>query len=127
MSTTATKGRDETLLTGKQVAARCGISSDSLYRLGLRNLGPEAVLTSKGKRYRAADVDRWNETREFIHASDDRYMTIAEARSKLRCSRWTIGRRIQDGDLIARKIGRSVWIDRDSVERYITRQLRSQR
>lgn len=127
MPTTITRGRDETLLTDSQVAARCNLSVYALYRLRVRGLGPESVLTSEGRRYRAADVDAWNQTRDDIDPDDDRYMTIAETREKLRCSRWTVSRRISDGDIIARKIewgnGRGVWVDRESVERYLARQI----
>jgi excisionase family DNA binding protein len=59
------------------------------------------------------------------NATDTRepiYLTIAETCELMRASRWTIGRRIKDGDLTAVKNGPRVLISRASIDCYIERQ-----
>lgn len=50
-----------------------------------------------------------------------KYLTVKEACRELRCSRWTLDRRFEAGELVKIKSGRTVLIPRESVDAYIAR------
>lgn len=51
-----------------------------------------------------------------------KYLTVQETCRELRCSRWTLDRRFEEGELVKVKAGRRVLIPRESVDEYIARQ-----